>query len=100
MIKTLVKTRKFNKNTYKVYLVQPEYEGEKGYLGVEVKPYVYVETPENCLGYNDTVFFDKNGYGYGVHRSHAPWIMKELEKINQDIMDGIKNGLCVTVINE
>jgi hypothetical protein len=100
MLKTLVKTRKFNKETYKVYLVQPSYEGEKGYLDMEIEPYVFVETPENCLGYSDTVLFDSKGHGHTSYRYIQPWIVRELEKINKNIMDKINNGLCVPVIEK
>lgn len=90
MEERLIKTRKFNKETYKVYLCTPTYNGETGYLGVEIEPYVVVETPQNSFGYEDYVHFNSIGYGYCLHRTLPNWIMRELEKINRDILRKFK----------
>ena len=76
---TLVCTRKFNKEEYKFYLNEPEYVGEKGVCGIEIKPYVSVETPENCFGYSDTVLMN-NGKAYTLNRYLPLWILKKIEK--------------------
>ena len=99
MKKSLVKTRKFNKQVYKIYLHEPEYEGETWGCDIEITPYVSVETPENCFGYSDSVLF-YNGYGVCAWRTLPNWIMKELEKINADIMNKLENGLCIPIIEE
>lgn len=90
MEKILVKTRKFNKEEYKVYLIKPSYDGETGVCGMEIEPYVQVETPENCFGYEDTILFNSIGYGYSLNRYHPNWIMRELEKINKKILQGLQ----------
>lgn len=90
MEKTLIKTRRFNKETYKIYLIKPSYDGETGICGMEIEPYVQVETPENCFGYEDYVHFNSIGYGYCLHRTLPNWIMKELEKINKKILQGLQ----------
>lgn len=90
MEKTLIKTRRFNKETYKIYLVEPSYEGEVGCCGIALDPYVVVETPENDFGYNDIVMFNSHERGYCVHRSLPNWIMRELEKINKKILQGLQ----------
>lgn len=89
MLTMLVKTRKFNKEVYEVYLHQPEFEGELGCLGIEIDSHVSVKTPKNDFGYSDIVLFDKYGNGYTSHRYLQPWIIRELEKINKTIMDSI-----------
>ena len=48
---TLICIRKYNKEEYKFYLNEPEYVGELGVCGIEIEPYVSVETPENDFGY-------------------------------------------------
>jgi hypothetical protein len=83
---TLIKTRRFNKETYYIYLHQPSFTGESGCLGIDLESYVTVETPENCFGYPDTVHFNSFGYGYCLHRLLPNWIMRELEKENKNIL--------------
>ena len=90
MEKILIKTRRFNKETYEVYLCKPSYDGETGVCGIEVEPYVIVETPENCFGYVDTIHFNSIGYGYCLHRTLPNWIMRELEKINRNVLKGLR----------
>lgn len=87
MEKTLVKTRKFKKEEYKIYLHTPSYEGEVGVLGIKVDPYVTVETYKNDFGYEDIVYFDEAGHGCCFYRSLPNWIMKELEKINNKLLE-------------
>ena len=60
---TLVCTRKYNKEEYKFFLNEPDYAGELGVCGIEIEPYVSVETPENGFGYSDTVLMN-NGKAY------------------------------------
>ena len=88
---TLIKTRRFNKESYSFYLNEPAYRGEKGPLGIELTPYVSVKTPENCFGYADTVLFTNRGEAYTLQRYLQPWILKECEKVNAKIMDRFKN---------
>ena len=81
---TLVCTRKYNKEEYKFFLNEPEYVGEKGCCGIEIEPYIHVETPENSFGYTDTVLFD-NGKAYTLNRYLQPWILKRIEKTMKQI---------------
>lgn len=74
MEKQLLFTRKFNKETYKFYLN----EGI-GCFGIYSK-YISVETPENSLGYTDTVLFNK-GTAYTLHRYLPKWILKQITQI-------------------
>ena len=91
MKKTLVCTRKYNKGEYKFYLNEPDYVGEKGILGMEIKPYVSVETPENSFGYSDIILMHKTMpdkvYCYSIHRYLPRWILKKIEKKINDIME-------------
>ena len=85
---TLVCTRKYNKEEYKFFLNEPEYEGEKGVLGITITPYVSVETPDNGFGYSDTVLLSEgNGKAYTLHRYLPLWILKKIEKKMVDIME-------------
>ena len=83
---TLICTRKFNKEEYKFYLNEPECVGENGVCGIELEPYVSVETPENCFGYSDTVLMN-NGNAYTLHRYLPLWILKKIAKKMNDIME-------------
>lgn len=74
-----IATRKYNKESYNFILNLPSYEGEKGVCGIEIKPYITVESPENCLGYEDTFIYnntEKNGYF--LHRYHPQWIINKI----------------------
>ena len=84
---TLVCTRKYNKEEYKFYLHEPDYVGEKGVCGIEIIPYVSVETPENCFGYFDTVLMS-NGKAYTLNRYLPLWILKKIEQKMIQIMEG------------
>lgn len=96
MKKTLLKTRKFNGEEYKFFLNEPEFTGEKGICGIEIIPYIEIETPKNCFGYNDTVLFN-NGIPYTLNRYLQPWILKQL-KIQADklkkIIEKNSNYIC------
>lgn len=81
MKKTILKTRKFNKETYTFILNEPSYEGEVGCLGMEVDPYISVLTPENCFGYSDTILLSSKNNAYGINRNHPQWIMNKIEDI-------------------
>lgn len=83
---TLVCTRRYNKEDYKFFLNEPDYVGEKGICGIEVTPYVSVETPENGFGYSDTVLMS-NGNAYTIHRYLPLWILKKIEKKMIQIME-------------
>lgn len=83
---TLICTRKFNKEEYKFYLNELEYVGERGVCGIEIEPYVSVETPESCFGYSDTVLMN-NGKAYTIHRHLPLWILEKIEKKMNDIME-------------
>jgi hypothetical protein len=80
MIKELAFTRKHAGEVYKFYTIKPEYEGETGCLGVEIIPYVQVETPENCLGYSDTILLGHTNTAYTLHRYLPPYILHAIEK--------------------
>ena len=84
---TLVCTRKYNKEEYKFYLHEPDYVGEKGVCGIEITPYVSVETPENCFGYSDTVLMS-NDKAYTLNRYLPLWILKKIEQKMIQIMEG------------
>ena len=85
---TLVCTKKYNKEEYKFFLNEPEYEGEKGVLGITITPYVSVETPDNGFGYPDTVLLSEgNGKAYTLHRYLPPWILKKIEKRMKSFME-------------
>lgn len=86
MLTILICTRKYNKEEYKFYLNEPSYVGEKGVCGIELEPYVSVETPENGLGYSDTVLLN-NGKAYTLHRYLPLWILKKIEKKMIEIME-------------
>lgn len=89
MFTTLICTRKYNKEEYKFYLHEPSYVGEKGCCGVEITPYISVETPDNGLGYTDTVLMNY-GKAYTLNRYLQPWILKKIEKKMIELM--IKYG--------
>ena len=72
-------TRKIYGETYTFYLNSPEFEGEKGICGVEIVPYISIETPENCFGYNDTVLFSF-GVPYTLNRPLSRHVLSELTK--------------------
>ena len=79
---TVFKTRKFNGEVYTFNLHTPSFDGEKGYLGIELTPYITVDTPENAFGYTDTFIYShkhKNG-GYSW-RNHPNWITKKIIEI-------------------
>lgn len=84
---TLIKTRRFKKESYLFYLNEPEYKGEKGPIGIELSHYVSVKTPENCFGYTDTILFTNSGEAYTLDRYLQPWILKECEKVSAKILD-------------
>lgn len=90
MKKTIVKTRKFEGGKYTFILCTPEYEGEKGVLGIELQPYIYVETPENCFGYIDTFMYNHNlKDGYFSWRNHPLWIKRKLTEICGQIAENL-----------
>lgn len=86
MFTTLVCTRKYNKEVYKFYLNEPSYVGEKGICGIELEPYVSVETPENYFGYSDTILLNR-GKAYTLERYLPRWILKKIEAKMLDIME-------------
>ena len=71
-------SRIYDKEEYKFFLNEPEYVGEKGVCGIEIEPYVSVETPENGFGYSDTVLMS-NGVAYTLHRYLPRWILRKIE---------------------
>ena len=83
---TLVCTKKYNKEEYKFFLNEPEYAGEKGVCGIEIEPYVSVETPENGFGYTDTVLMYKWGADT-IYRHLPKWILKKIEEKMIQIME-------------
>ena len=81
MTKELVKIRKIDNGAYNFYLHKPSYKGEKGICGIEIAPYITIETPENIFGYSDTLLYDdKSGVLYTLHRYLPKWIKKQLLK--------------------
>ncbi len=89
MTTTLICTRKYNKEEYKFYLNEPEYEGEKGVCGIEIEPYVSVETPKNSFGYTDIVLLSHDK-AYTQQRYIPFWILKKIEKKMIQIMEDKK----------
>lgn len=76
----------YNKEEYKFFLNEPEYVGEKGVCGIEIEPYISVETPENGFGYSDTILMS-NDKAYTLHRYLAPWILKKIEERIKSFME-------------
>ena len=93
MITEVITTRRYNKETYIFKLNKPEYIGEKGILGIEITPYLSIETPENWAGYTDTVLFD-HGKAYTLNRYLPNWIKKRIEKV----ADKIRSNYPYTII--
>ena len=80
MTKELIATRKYNGEAYSFYINKPEYQGEKGCCGIEIVPYITVETPENGFGYSDTVIYDNiKDIAYTLNRYLQPWILKKIK---------------------
>lgn len=78
---TLHSIRKYAGEEYKFFINEPECAGETGILGMEITPYISVETPENCFGYIDTVLMDsKTGIVYTLHRHLQPWIKRKIKE--------------------
>ena len=90
---TLHSTRKYAGEEYKFFINEPEYAGEVGICGIEIEPYVSVETPENCFGYSDTVLLNK-GKAYTLNRYLPRWILK---KVEQKMLDIMSNAGYVTI---
>ena len=96
-------TRKHAGEEYKFYINTPSYAGETGICGVEITPYVSVETPNNGLGYTDTILltdvrvFDEDGYflhfekrAYTLNRYLPNYILKAIEKQMIDLLKKIE----------
>lgn len=87
---TVFKTRKFDGQTYEFELNLPEYDGEKGILGIEITPYITVRTPKNCFGYPDCFFYrHKTNSGYYAHRSHPHWITNKIIEVCKKYADNL-----------
>lgn len=93
MNKELIQTRKYNGEEYKFYLISPSYDGELGCLGVELRPYIQVLTPQNDFGYEDIIqlntvrSYDNSGVFIGyrpivttTYRYLPNWILKGIQK--------------------
>ena len=80
MIIETIATRKYNGETYTFKLNKPEYIGETGVCGIELTPYISVETPDNGLGYTDTVLFNYS-VAYTLNRYLQPWILKRITDV-------------------
>ena len=82
MKETKVTTRRYNKETYTFILHEPEYPGEKGVCGIEITPYYTVDTPENGLGYSDTVFITSDlKTTYTAYRYLPKWILAKIKDV-------------------
>lgn len=72
-------SRHYEGEEYKFYLNKPSYPGEKGICGIEIDPYISVETPENGFGYPDTVLMnDITKRPYTLNRGLANWKLKKI----------------------
>lgn len=90
MLEKLLAIRKHKGEEYRIYINLPQFEGEKGICGVEEDAYISITTPKNCLGYTDTVLFDRrNGKAYTLNRYLQPYILKALERQTAKIRDRI-----------
>jgi len=90
MIDILFKTRKFEDETYKFYMHLPEYDGEKGICGIEITPYITVDTPENAFGYEDTFFYnEQTKSGYFADRCHPAWIKRKIIEVCNKHFDDV-----------
>ena len=78
-MKKLLFTRRYNKETYTYYL--HKHNGELGILGVPQYSYITCETPDNGLGYTDTVLLSSHNVAYTINRYLQPWILKTIEKV-------------------
>lgn len=88
MKEIVIATRKYQKETYTFILSLPEYRGETGCLGIEIKPYMSVETPKNAFGYTDTFLYDeRTNSGYFLHRKHPAWIRKKIIDTCKQLFD-------------
>ena len=69
-------TRKVNKQPFK--FIQ-----KTSISCITGKPYKYliIDTPENCLGYTDTVLFSSSGQPYTLHRYQPTWVLNKLKQI-------------------
>ena len=78
-------SRHYEGEEYKFYLNKPSYPGEKGICGIEIDPYISVETPENGFGYADTILMDEiTKQPYTLSRGLANWILKKIgEQMNK-----------------
>ena len=94
MILKFLGKRKHNGEEYKIFVKLPAYDGETGIFGVEVKPCIEIETPENCFGYPDYVLFD-NRYGraYTLNRYLQPYILRALERQTEKIRNKLDYSL-------
>ena len=78
---TLHSIRKYAGEEYKFFINEPEYVGETGILGIEITPYISVETPDNGFGYTDTVLMDsRTKTVYTLNRYLQPWIKKKIKE--------------------
>lgn len=85
MQQKLIKTRKIDGEEYKFILELPSTNGEKGCLGLEIDPTIFVITPENSFGYTDIARFYKYKFTGVIgcstqERYLQKWIKKELVK--------------------
>jgi len=73
-----IKVRKFNKEAYIFKYNTIITKGSEG-------SYISCKTPENCLGYSDTILLTSTGEAYTLLRYLPKWILKRIEKIMQEL---------------
>lgn len=80
MTEKILKTRIFNRETYK-FTISRDNDS------------IVCYTPDNCFGYPNVILLSepmltsidgkinhRTRYAYGIHRDVTPWILKEIEK--------------------
>jgi len=109
-----IKTRKFKGLEYVIHVDTIHYTF-KDYGIDDFDTHVYIETPENCLGYTDTLFLYKLGalescdysidgyYLVNQWRNTPTWIKKELLKtlkVNKLLNDDIRKEKYLQAYNK
>lgn len=94
-----IATRKHRGEEYKFFLHTPETKGEKGIYGIEIEPFISVETPENGFGYPDTILMDHvTGGAYALHRYIAPSTLKAIQKQMESFLGAYHAGTLKNVL--
>ena len=81
-MKTVIKTRKFNKEIYTFELnTMISWTNRK-----EIE-YISCTTPKNCFGYEDHILLNSKNQAYTLHRYLPKWILKKCEEIMIELQE-------------